>query len=254
MRLFISIINHHHDDLILQYDTLRQLSTHYSVILKSNTQPSSDLHAYCQYHAIHLLTDNKTKGFGANNNDVFHFAQQQLGMTLEDYFLVLNPDVIIDKNMIAQLLKLVEQHQSDISAINLYKDKEKTIFDHSIRRSHSLLNPLKSLLGLPRNDIYDKASIHSPQEIDWAAGSFLLFSAQCYEQLNGFDETYFMYFEDADICMRAHKKGNIIKYFPQIEAIHLAQHANRKLFSKAFYWYITSLIKYHSMKIINIIS
>ncbi|MGO1296213.1 MAG: glycosyltransferase [Vibrio sp.] len=250
MNLFISVVNHHHDDLIIQFDTLQHLSIHYSVIVKSNTEPSPLLREYCQRHSIHLLTENKTKGFGANNNDVFNYAQQQLGMTQHDYFLVLNPDVIIDKSMIAELLKLIEQHQSDIAAINLYKDEEKTIFDHSIRRNHSLLNPLKSLIGLPRNDIYDKASIHTPQEIDWAAGSFLLFSAQCYEKLNGFDETYFMYFEDADICMRAKKKGNTIKYFPQIEAIHLAQHANRKLFSKHFYWYVRSLLIYHYKKLL----
>ena len=245
MGLFISVVNHHHDDLIIECNTLSKLSNQYEIIIKSNTVPTPALKKYCEESQIHLLTSHKITGFGANNNEVFKFCISQLKMQPDDYFLVLNPDVIISGTEIKSLLKSASDYNADISAINLYRNKTKTEYDNSIRHYHSLLNPLKSLIGLPRHDIYDKSAIKQPIVIDWAAGSFLLFKTRCYQDLNGFDEKYFMYFEDVDICKRANKKGNTVMYFPQIEAIHLAALSNRKLFSKYFILYMRSLIKYH---------
>lgn len=245
MAVFISVVNHNHDAMIVHNSTLKELSKQYSVVLKSNTEPTLELTAYCKAAGIHLLTSNQPKGFGANNNEIFEFAKKELDMKTEDYFLVLNPDVIIDNQSVNQLIKLADTYQSDISAINLYRNKEKTEFDNSIRRQHSLLNPLRGLLGLQRKDIYDKSVIKEPTHIDWAAGSFLLFRANTYEELGGFDERYFMYFEDADICTRANKQSMNVMYFPQIEAIHFAAKNNRKIFSRHFRWYFCSLFKYH---------
>ena len=244
MTVFISVINHNHDSIIVSNQTLKELSKQHCVILKSNTPPTPELIDSCRGE-IHLLTSNQAKGFGANNNEIFEFAKNNLGMKAEDYFLVLNPDVIINNKSVTQLVKLAAGYQSDISAINLFKNKEKTEFDNSIRHQHSLLNPLRGLIGLQRKDIYDKSIIKEPTHIDWAAGSFLLFKANIYEELGGFDERYFMYFEDADICKRAIKKEKNIMYFPQIEAVHLAQHDNRRILSKPFVWYLNSLIRYH---------
>jgi GT2 family glycosyltransferase len=244
--LFISVVNHFHDALISNEETLKNLAKHHKVIVKSNTLPSTELKTYCKENNLSLmLPDDESKGFGANNNEVFNYAISQLRMQDNDFFLVLNPDVIITEESIEQLLLLATQFQSDISAINLYKNRERTLSDDSIRRYHSLLNPLKGLLGLKRNDAYDKSKIEKPITIDWAAGSFLLFTVKSYKKLKGFDEKYFMYFEDVDICTRANKQGLKVMYFPQIEAIHLAAHNNRKLFSNHFKWYLFSLIRYH---------
>lgn len=245
MALFISVVNHHHDDIICNTDTLKKLACVHNVIIKSNTSPSSKLKEYCNVGGIHLLTSPMAKGFGANNNEVFDFATSELKMKSDDYFLVLNPDVIIEATDVNRLLQLAHDYNADISAINLYRNKEKTEYDNSIRHYHSLLNPLKSLIGLPRFDIYDKSLIKHPIKIDWAAGSFLLFKTQCYQALKGFDEEYFMYFEDVDICTRANKNGNTVMYFPHIEAIHLAALNNRKLLSRHFLWYLKSYFSFH---------
>ncbi|SJN57305.1 Rhamnosyltransferase WbbL [Vibrio ruber DSM 16370] len=247
MALFISVVNHNHDTLICEHGTLKNLAKKYNVILKSNTIPSKKLIKHCQENNIHLITNHQYKGFGTNNNDIFIYASSQLKMNSDDYFLVLNPDLIIDEVAISKLLILADHFNADISAINLYKDITKKEYDYSIRHYHSLFSTLKSLLGFKRNDFYDKKHIKKPIPIEWAAGSFLLFKFDCYYELKGFDEEYFMYFEDADICKRANDKGFRIIYFPQIEAIHLAAHDNRKLFSKHFKWYLLSMLKYHKI-------
>ncbi|PCE67650.1 glycosyltransferase family 2 protein [Salinivibrio sp. YCSC6] len=244
MNLFISVINHGHDSMIATNPTLGLLAKQFNVIIKSNTPASDTLSHYCESHGIVLLQGSKPKGFGANNNDVFSYVKAHLSPRPEDYFLALNPDVEISTESVSDLISQAIEYQADISAINLFTDKSFNTYDRSIRRYPSLLSPLKSLIGLPRNDVYDKSSINKPTKIEWAAGSFLLFAVKSFELLHGFDENYFMYFEDADICTRANRNGFSVYYFPNIKAVHYASHQNRRLFSKHFIWYWKSSLRY----------
>ncbi|CCN70296.1 glycosyltransferase [Vibrio nigripulchritudo] len=242
MALFISVINHNHDDMICANPTLSKLSAQHAVIIKSNSIATEKLKNYCDTSKITLIQGDTAKGFGANNNEVFEYLQHTIQP--DDYFLVLNPDVEITNNSINDLLAQVKRYNSDISTINLFKDEHYTIHDNSIRKYPKLLGPLRSLAGLKRHDVFDKSLVTSPTKIDWAAGSFLLFKAACFETLKGFDEKFFMYFEDADICTRANKNGFNVCYFPDIKAIHYASHQNRNVFSKHFYWYCVSTLLY----------
>ena len=64
---------------------------------------------------------------------------------------------------------------------------------------------MSSFLFQKNKTIIDKFSLNEESFTDWAAGSLLLFSADTYKKLNGFDEKYFMYCEDIDICYRYKK-------------------------------------------------
>lgn len=245
MKLFVSVINHGHDSLITASHTLENLAKSYSVVIRSNTTPQAALQKYADDAGIHLACGEKPLGFASNNNAVFKYCQETLGMVAEDYFLVLNPDVAISVENVRQLLTLAVERNSDISAINLFRDSDFSSYDNSIRYYPKLLAPLKSLFGIKRTDVYNKDEIEEPIEIDWAAGSFLLVKSESYEQLGGFDDRYFMYFEDADLCTRANKMGLKVSYFPSVKAVHFASHQNRKLFSKHFIWYAISSLRYH---------
>ncbi|MGD8232989.1 glycosyltransferase family 2 protein [Vibrio sp. TRT 1302] len=245
MALFISVINHNHDDMICDNPTLRNLAKEHTVIIKSNTLASQKLTDYCSSSLIHLIQGQKTKGFGANNNEVFHYAEHKLGMAENDHFLVLNPDVEVANTTINKLLVQSSADKCAISTINLFRNREMTKYDNSIRHFPSLLNPIKSLLKIKNTNHYDKDKICRPTQVDWAAGSFLLFKSGVYKNLGGFNEEYFMYFEDVDICKRAseqlHQK---LTYFPQYKAIHFAQHSNRNILSKTFLFYMKSYFLY----------
>lgn len=245
MALFISVVNHNHDEMISENDTLKNLAQKHTVIIKSNTEAKTCLKQYCQKSGIHLIQGSSFKGFGANNNEVFKVAKTSFNMCKEDYFLVLNPDIEISLESISSLLTELQHTPTDIAAINLFRNRAMTEYDNSIRHYTKLLNPFKTLLRLPRKDFYDKSVIKQPISIDWAAGSFLLFKTGCYQELKGFDEKYFMYFEDADICTRANLKRHNVVYFPNIKAVHFASHQNRKLLSKHFIWYCRSSIRYN---------
>ncbi|MGC9402644.1 galactosyltransferase-related protein [Vibrio genomosp. F10 str. 9ZC157] len=244
MTVYISIVNHHHDSMIVDNPTLPPLAKYFTVIIKSNTQATPRLTGYCLAHRIHLIQGDTPKGFGANNNEVFQFVKSHLNPTYEAFFLALNPDVEIAVDSVSDLIAQAIEYQADISTINLYTDNTFNTYDCSIRRYPSLLSPLKSLVGIPRSDVYDKSKIVKPTRVEWAAGSFLLFTVNSFELLNGFDERYFMYFEDADICTRANKHKLNVYYFPSIKAVHFASHQNRRLLSKHFIWYWKSSLRY----------
>ncbi|MCY9872784.1 glycosyltransferase family 2 protein [Vibrio barjaei] len=244
MALFISVVNHSHDDMICDNSTLKNLAEDHTVIVKSNTIASEKLKAYCSSASIHLIQGKTKKGFGSNNNEVFRYAERSLNMAPNDHFLVLNPDVEVENSTINFLLRKVEKDNSSVSTINLFRNREKTVYDNSIRQFPNIFNPIRSILGLRRKDQYDKSNIILPTVIDWAAGSFLLFQCSVFRKLQGFDENYFMYFEDVDICQRVKKSNGSVIYYPDLSGVHLAQHSNRNIFSNTFIHYIRSTFIY----------
>lgn len=245
MTLYISVINHNHDDIICQSETLKNLAEKHVVVIRSNTTPTDKLNQYVNCANIHLVVGKKQLGFAANNNAVFQFCSTALKMKKKDYFLALNPDVDIEIDAINDLLIYASELKSDISTINLFRDPDFIEYDNSIRYYHKISAPFLSLMGFKRNDIYNKDKVDKPINIDWAAGSFLLFRVEAYSKLSGFDEKYFMYFEDADICTRANREGMVVTYIPTVKAVHYASLKNRALFSKHFFWYTMSAFRYH---------
>ncbi|MDO6499524.1 glycosyltransferase family 2 protein [Photobacterium sanguinicancri] len=243
MAVFISVVSHGHASLVESLGTLKRLINSFNVIVKSN-KPGDDFSVLNESQNFHWLDCEYFCGFGENNNIVFKYCQTELSMKDDDIFIALNPDVDINETAIVSLIELMSQNHSAICTINLYKDTNLSEFDNSIRRFPSFTQFIKSFLGFGNTSIIDKSAISKPCKVDWAAGSFLAFGAYHYQTLGGFDERYFMYCEDIDICWRSKELGMKVDYFPNIKAQHLAKHENRKLLSKHFYWHVTSVMKF----------
>lgn len=244
-RLFISVISHNHDAMIINSNTLSKLTRISTIILKCNTPASSQLKHYANKNGINIIDSDYKIGFGENNNKVFDYASTTLGLNNNDLFLVLNPDVIIESDTLEKLVSFVQKSNNDIFTLKLFRDKDKKIIDNSVKSFPGLLSPLGAIIIKNRSKKYNSKPTKEPIKIDWAAGSFLLFKAKAYKMLAGFDERFFMYFEDVDICKRAKKAGHSIVYLPQLEAIHLGAYENRNIFSKNFLWYLKSYFQYH---------
>lgn len=248
MRLFISIISHGHNELIQKLDCLSKLAVPdwVELIIKDNLG-ENELRNYCLKNNIHYLTSPLVKGFGANNNEVFTYCLDNLLAEPNDKILLLNPDVIVNLESIGKLIKITDSYDDKLFTIKLFKDNNLTKIDNSIRNYPSFVNfTFSLLLGHKYNrSIIDIAKIKSPSKVDWCAGSFMLLSIDLYSKLNGFDENYYMYCEDIDLCYRArHIYDAELIFIPDLFAIHIAQHKNRTLFSKHFFWHIKSSFRF----------
>ncbi len=243
MKVFISVVSHGHGELIKRLGCIITLSKKYDVVVKINKEEAG-LSEFFKVNNIRYIDDNYGLGFGHNNNLVFKFCKEELGMRNKDFFFVINPDIITDCSTIDYLVDLMTKDNTKIASVNLFKDRELNIPDNSIRCFPSLFQFVRSFLGLGNTAIIEKSSILTSLEVDWAAGSFLAFNVRHYADLKGFDEGYFMYCEDIDICYRSNKFGVPVTFYPQIRITHLAEHANRKIVSKHFVWHVKSVFRF----------
>ena len=243
MGVYISVVSHGHSKLINELQSIPNLVPKCKVVIKSNLA-NDNFGDWINSEDIYWIDDHYHSGFGRNNNINFNFCRSELGMNEDDYFIVLNPDVVVDVEEVIRLILSMEANDVKLATINLFKDRDFQTFDNSVRKFPSLYNFSKSFLGFKNSSIIDKSLINESYEADWAAGSFLAFRAEHYAKLKGFDENYFMYCEDIDICHRSYLLGEKVTYFPELKALHLAKHENRKILSTHFYWHVSSVCRF----------
>lgn len=244
MNIYISIVSHNNWNMIKDNHELLCINQldNVKVCIKDNTG-EAELMAFCRDNQIDYLSESKGLGFGANNNYVFKYVQEKFSPLKEDIFLLLNPDVYLSLEQFSILNGELSTYSQQAFTVDLFKDSNFSIRDPFIRSFPRAFDFFSSFVLKKNNTIIDREKpINQP--IDWCAGSFMGFNMETYLRLKGFDEGYFMYCEDIDICYRAKKLEINFKYFENIQALHLAQHSNRKFMSKSFRWHLKSIFRY----------
>ncbi|HFO0561141.1 glycosyltransferase family 2 protein [Providencia sp. PROV250] len=245
-KIYISVVSHGHGKMISKIDSIRHLNNEFFVVIKNNCSDNIIVE-YCRENNIAIIDNDYGLGFGENNNINYLYCKHN-GMKEDDFFLVLNPDIDIQVSSLKKFNSIICDSNINISTINLFIDKDYKKYDYSIRKFPTLITFISSFLGFKNKSIIDKSNMHGIITIDWAAGSFLCFKSKVYRELGGFNESYFMYCEDVDICYRSQKMGYSVNFISSIKATHLAQHTNRKIFNKHFYWHLKSALRFISVK------
>ena len=244
MNLYISIVSHNNLDFIIENKQLLEINklSNVFICIKDNIG-QVDLEKYCLDNNIDYLAESKGLGFGANNNYVFNYVQEKYSPLKEDIFLLLNPDVYLSLEQFLILNGELSTSSQQAFTVDLFKDSNFSIRDPFIRSFPRAFDFFSSFVLKKNNTIIDRTK-YIDYPIDWCAGSFMGFNIETYLSLKGFDEGYFMYCEDIDLCYRAKNLGINFKYFENIKALHLAQHSNRKFMSKSFRWHLKSIFRY----------
>ena len=159
------------------------------------------------------LENPSPKGFGANHNAAFRRSTQP-------FFCVLNPDVELTGNPFPELLKALERTRAGVVA-PLVKSPEGAIAD-SVRRFPTIRSLVRKALG-GDSAAYALAEGHSEIFPEWVAGMFMLFQRSAFGRLGGFDERFFLYYEDVDICVRAWKDNVPVAVCQRVAVIHDAR-------------------------------
>jgi GT2 family glycosyltransferase len=169
-------------------------------------------------------------GYGKGHNSVFKHIQGQC-----KYFAVLNPDLEIPATTIPSLLSYLNSHPQYgmiSGAIKGMDDK----FHEVHKPLPSFVGYLRMLLGRKFPALKDPANVNhffplpqNPIQIPVVSGCFMLFTAEHYQELGGFDERFFLYFEDYDLSLRSFLKGKSI-VIPSIVIHHNWERASHKRF------------------------
>jgi len=182
---------------------------------------------------IRVIANPKPKGFGANHNAAFEHCDRP-------FFCPLNPDIRLPSDPFPRLVVALQRSGSALVA-PLVRSPSGSIED-SIRHFPTLLSLSRKAFG--RGDgryvISDDERELYP---DWVAGMFMLFRSDCFAELKGFDERFFLYYEDVDICVRAWQQSMKILACTDVSVIHEARRASRRD-ARHMWWHFNSLSRY----------
>ncbi|MEI7511847.1 MAG: glycosyltransferase family 2 protein [Candidatus Uhrbacteria bacterium] len=160
-------------------------------------------------------------GFGAGNNEVLPQAKGE-------YIVLMNPDTVVFPGEIDAWITWMDQHQ-DVGASGPRILNPDGTDQNTTCRFPSLLTPVyrRTILG---NTPWGKKALkqylmedmdrNSDQDVDWVQGSALCIRRSVLDQIGHFDERFFMYFEDADLCRRVWKAGHRVAYVSGARIVH----------------------------------
>jgi GT2 family glycosyltransferase len=139
-----------------------------------------------------------------------------------DWILLLNPDVSVDPRFLDDVLALAEQLRDDPRAgvVGFHLRNTDGTPQLSAGRFPTLLGTLGGLLR-PRSQRKYMADLPAERcRVPWVTGCCFLVRRECLQQLGGFDEDFFLYYEDVDFCRRARDAGWSVWYEPALHVTH----------------------------------
>lgn len=225
VRATVSVVSHGQGTLVRSL--LRQLQEHAApsverVIVTCNIPEEEFLEGLHCGFPIELVRNRWPRGFGANHNAAF-------GRCGTPWFLVLNPDLRLPGDAIARLAQQAGP-ATGLLAPRIVEPGKPAPEPH-----RKLLTPLE----LVRRRL-GRAAVTEP---DWVAGMFMLFRADAFRAVGGFDEKFFMYVEDADICARLRLAGWGIGIDEGLRIEHDAQRASWRRW-RPLLWHLASLARW----------
>ena len=181
-----------------------------------------------EFPTVHYLDALGNIGFG---------KAQNLGMATvpADFYLVLNPDIIFPagqpagQTVIKTLLDYLEANPAVGIVAPRLTNTDGSLQPSSLR-FNGLLDQIARRLEWGKYSRYIQNRVNrflmtdydhqSTQPVDWLTGAFLLVRGETMRALGGFDQRFFMYLEDCDLCRRSWLLGQAVHYFPALYIIH----------------------------------
>ena len=230
----VSIITHGHSAMVapLLYD-LMQCPEVTRVVLTHNVPEAAVAIPEALAAKLISLDNPVPKGFGANHNAAFRYCQTT-------YFCVLNPDIRLHTNPFPALLAVLKK--TNAGAVAPISVNAQGVIEDSVRhfpRPHSLA---AKAFRLADGRYRSKPGAES-FAADWVSGMFMLFRSTDFKAVHGFDEKYFLYYEDVDICARLWKAHRRVFACPQVTVVHNAQRASRRDL-RHLRWHLLSMARY----------
>lgn len=229
--LTLAIVTYNNENLITK--TVASLVNNipakfkYKLFIVDNNSTDSTLSLVENLAAnIEIVRLEVNNGFSYGHNTILEHINSR-------YHLVINPDILIEDTIqIEKMIDFLDKNQNigmlsplilntDYSIQHLCKTNP-TVFDMAIRRLSPNLFKKRQNKYVMLETGYNKI-----MNIEYASGSFMVFRTDIFKQLKGFDDSFFMYLEDADITRRVNEISNAV-FFPEARVIHEWERSGHK--------------------------
>ncbi len=163
---------------------------------------------------IRIIESNQNLGFAKANNQL---AKQATGK----YLFLLNPDTKLSSNIFEELINFYESNL-DIAVIAPKLILPNNQIQKSVMKLPTIRGAISELLFKNEGNYLPYApNDEKPLKVECVFGAAWLIKREIYQKLNGFDEKYFLYYEDIDMCKRIKNLGLDIYYYPKVSLEHI---------------------------------
>lgn len=216
-QLTVSIVNYNAGEYlqgVLQSLELVSDEAEMEVVVVDNASTDDSIkQAQIKFPKVKYILNKENLGFGKAHNLVLKSAKSK-------YLLVLNPDMVVKPGVLKTCLKYFEDNEK-VGALTpkiVFGDGRVDMTAH--RGFPTPWASLRYFLGDDSLYHLTKQDLTKPHPVDAITGAFLLTSKAVLDKVGYFDEDYFMFAEDIDLCYRIKQAGFKIIYLPDIQVIH----------------------------------
>ncbi|MBS7808216.1 glycosyltransferase family 2 protein [Variovorax sp. PCZ-1] len=230
MQISFSIVSHAHSqavcDLLADFNTYS--GAHSLHLLLTLNAPELETSTEAEFQQLSrwpltVIRNTSPKGFASNHNSAFEKAGAGL-------WCVVNPDIRLHATKLDALLAAVSLKYDGMAY-----PKQISPTGDVLEFARELVTPWSLLKR------YSFRTTQRQAQPDWVSGCFMAFRSEVYQELGGFNEKYFLYCEDVDICLRLQLAG-----YKMVEADFSIIHDTRRNTLKKFdhfKWHAMSLLK-----------
>ena len=173
---------------------------------------------------VRVLQSGHNGGYGAGNN--FGMRHGLPDGSAPDHVYILNSDAFPEPGAIRCLMEYLEQHpEVGFAGSRIHGDDD--AYHQTAFRFPTVFSEFESGAGTgPISRLLQRYIVAlpeplEPQEVDWMAGASLMVRTRMLDQVGLFDERFFLYFEETDLCLRARRAGWRAVYLPQSRVMHI---------------------------------
>ncbi len=233
-RVCASIVSHGHGLQVLDllYQLNRWSSTSLKKLILTVNSPGIEDPAFNESailkfsFEVTIIYNNHPLGFGANHNQAFVNCDTE-------FFCVLNPDLDLFCDPFQSLIIPIESKHIGCT-YPIQTSTQGTLLDFE----RTLVDPWSII---QRHLFRRTRQLGSAETMHWVNGAFMMFRASVFRELSGFDERYFMYCEDVDICLRLQLAGYKLARADATVIHHTQRQTLKNL--KHLAWHIRSLLR-----------
>jgi len=199
------------------------------IVVDSESEEKTEEHIKEKYPEVKFISFKKNLGYSKVVNAGIKEAKG-------DYILILNADIIVLEEAISEMIEFMRENPRigilapqllDFTGnIQISCFSEPTIKAILARRTFfgKFKNGKEALKEFLMSD-WDRKSV---KEVDWAQGSAIMIKKEAIDKVGLFDEGFFMYFEDADLCRRFREVDYRVVYYPKAKMVHYYHRSSKK--------------------------
>jgi len=252
MKLSVCVVNYHSDKQLRNFlesfvdyrpDCLHEL------IVVNNGSMNPDFKRNLKQEFGDMLTvisPQKNIGFGAAQNRAVRKARGE-------YVFLANPDLEFDEGALKDLIEFAESLE-DFGVIGPRLRQLDGEIQQSCRRFPKFSDLVIKRLGLSKlfrrkmaKYLMKDIGLEKESQVDWLVGAAMLMKKDRFLEMGGFDERFFLFFEDTDLCRRLNESGYDVWYQPEVTLTHSEKRLSERgfwPFKKVFWVHLASAGKY----------